>query len=586
MDAKNLMNQINEIDGVILTGVNFGMGIENRIKMKITNEEDYSKWMYFIKRLKQSKCDVKIHIDLPNMTFLFPQFRGDMERAVSDFQDVLARKFYLIEEPIEEHMTIIAKVTNLCNIDCQYCYDKPFRKRLGHNKIIKAERLERAIRLAAEYAKKVTILWHGGEPTLAGCDYYRNIYENVIPKYPYADFEIGIQTNGTMLNQDWWDLAKEYNMDIGSSYNATQTDLRHTTDDNELGDEKHTIHNTLENIKNTQKANVPIGIIDVMTKENHGRIKEIYEFYKKEGIHACFNEIHNSGEAEKHDFLFIGDAHKVYEETTTDYFTYWVNDQSPECYMDRYASEHIAILLANASTVCHNGGRCVRFWIGLNSNGDIYPCDRALADDKYRIGNVQEFDSMLDIYDSPKYLNYQNERHTKLTEVCAKCNVFEYCHGGCPMEDIDESNSAAVPNTYACLMKKTNLMCAYKALLNTTIDTCNRHVRQFIIDNCLFLPKEIPVLIEKLGLTESIGELDFSEKTANLNSKEFQIFRAFNPTDVCNALVSSRNEMYEVCECTCEDKRFEIAIEKLKERAESLEEMLKEEQSVKKQRED
>ena len=93
-------------------------------------------------------------------------------------------------------------------------------------------------------------------------------------------------------------LAKKYNIGIGSSYNATNEDLRHTTEDNILGSKKHNIHNTLDNVKKARDSKLPIGVIDVITKENFRNLIDVYEFYKKEGINSCFNEVHNAGEAD------------------------------------------------------------------------------------------------------------------------------------------------------------------------------------------------------------------------------------------------------------------------------------------------
>lgn len=544
--------------------------MENRIKIKVHSEKDYLKWDYFIEKVKGRKIPLKIVKRYPIITFVFPRYTSELEDALAAFEKVLEKKYYLIEKPPQDSMTIIAKVTNLCNLDCQYCYDKPFRDKLGHNGFINYDQLDKAIKMAAEYAEEVVIIWHGGEPTLPGIEWYRHIYEEIIPKYPYADFNINMQTNGTMINEDWIEFALEHELEMGSSYNATQEDLRHTKADNKLGSEEHNIFSVLGNIKKAIKAGVATGVIDVMTKENHERLIDIYEFYKREGVDACFNEIHNSGEAEKHDFLFITkEDRESYDKVATEYFTYWVNDQSEKFFVDRYASEHIMILLTGSSTVCHNGGECLYHWMGLNSNGDIFPCDRPLGN-KYRIGNITEFDSISEVYDSPKYRYYAEERRLKLDNHCAKCNIQDYCHGNCPMIDIDETYSAAIPNTYSCMMQRMNLLCAYKALLQTDIDSCNLPLRNFLIDKCLFLPKEIPTLIKALKLESEFGELDYSMDTASLNSKEFKTFALFNPPRADEQLVMNFAEIVQDRRIRQEDNRIERAVEILKLRAEEL----------------
>lgn len=576
MRVTNIIEKIRDIDGVLLKEINIGMGLENRLKIEILHKEDYLKWSYFCKRVNEDCKTIKVQKRYPFLTFVFPLQETALAEAATKFEKALGRKFYLIEEPYQECITIIAKITNLCNIDCQYCYDRPFREVLGHNKIMSMDKLEKMIELAAKHARDVMIVWHGGEPTLAGVDYYKKIYEEIFLKYPYATFHTDLQTNGTLIDEKWVELAKKYEMGIGSSYNATQENLRHTTEDNILGSKEHNIHNTLANVKKANDLGLPIGIIDVITKENYKNMIDVYEFYKKECIQSCFNEVHNSGEAEKHDFLFITKEEQTeYTEVISTYFAYWARDIDDRCYADRFASEYIQILFTGQSNVCHNSSHCVNRWAGVNSNGDIYPCDRALKDKKYRIGNINEFDSFLEVYNSEKYNNYVKERESKLNTYCSKCDIVDYCHGNCPMIDIDENNSAAIPNKYSCQMVRIHLLCAYKALMGLSIEECNHILRRFLIKNCLFLPSEIPELIEKLGLSSEFSSIDLKPDNATLESKAFELFRAINsPKDKYKL----NDKMVILPELDASesivDDRFERAIKMISARAESLKKSL------------
>lgn len=577
MRVTGIIKKIGNIEGAVLREINMGMGSENRLKIEILNKENYLKWDYFCKRLKEDCKTIKVQKRYPFITFVFPLQTTPLEEAVGKFENALDRKFFLIEEPPSTNITIIAKVTNLCNIDCQYCYDRPFREALGHNKIISIDKVDRMVEMATRHAKEVTIIWHGGEPTLAGVDFYRKIYEEIFPKYPYANFYTDLQTNGTLINEDWVKLAKKYNMGMGSSYNATKENLRHTTEDNVLGSKEHNIHNTLTNVKNAGAWGFPIGVIDVITKENYRNLIDVYEFYKKEGVDSCFNEVHNSGEAEKHDFLFMTkEEQEEYTEVISKYFAYWARDIDDKCFTDRFASEYIQILFTGVSNICHYSSHCINHWAGVNSNGDIYPCDRALKDKKYRIGNINEFDSFLEVYNSRKYKGYAKERECKLNTYCSKCDIVDYCHGNCPMIDIDENNSAAIPNKYSCQMMHIHLLCAYKALIGLDISECNHILRRFFIKHCLFLPSEIPQLLEKMGMSDKFEALDFDSDKVSLHSKEFELFKAIN---------SPRNEYKLDCKVPTMpefslddnpiDDRLAKAIKMIKARAKSLEKNIK-----------
>ena len=142
------------------------------------------------------------------------------------------------------------------------------------------------------------------------------------------------------------------------------------------------------------------------------------------------------------------------------------------------------------------------------------------------------------------------------------------------MSDIDEHYSAAKPNTYACQMQKMNLLCAYKALLNTDIDKCNKPMRKFLIEKCLFLPKEIPALIEYLGLKNKFGKLNYNEESASFNSREFKVFTMFNPPFPEEQLVKEEIELWQNAEFVEVDDRFERAKALLEERSKELSEAL------------
>ena len=121
MRATNIIEKIRDIENAVLREINMGMGLENRIKIEILHKDDYLKWDYFCKRLREECKMIKIQKRLPFLTFVFPLQETPLKEAAEKFEEALDRKYFLIEEPPEMNMTIIAKVTNLCNIDCQYC---------------------------------------------------------------------------------------------------------------------------------------------------------------------------------------------------------------------------------------------------------------------------------------------------------------------------------------------------------------------------------------------------------------------------------------------------------------------------------
>lgn len=119
-------------------------------------------------------------------------------------------------------------------------------------------------------------------------------------------------------------------------------------------------------------------------------------------------------------------------------------------------------------------------------------------------------------------------------------------------------------------MERLNLICAYRALQNTDIDKCNGVLRNFLIENCVFLPKEIPEVIKELGIgdmIEGFKDCDFEKPLEKLNCKEFELFRAFNSPNTEEQITNCGVDMKTLTSERKEDNRFEVAKEKLHERA-------------------
>lgn len=558
---KEIIDKFNKIEGIEVKDAS-----DKSLELHILDASDYLKWDHFLEYLEGTPSNIEIKRKYPYIYIYIPL--SDIDRCKEDINHCLDRKFYLIEKPVTGSLTVIAKVTNLCNMDCQYCYDRPFRNRIGHNKQLKMEELDKLMKLTSEYAKSVTVIFHGGEPTLVGLDYYKKFFSEVYPKYPYCDFSFDIQTNGTLINEEWINFFAEYNVQIGTSYSAKSEDLRETKEDNESLVANEDIFSVIPIIMKSIEADSPIGVIDVTTKFNHPMMIERYEFYKEKGIGCAFNHVDKTGEAKNHEFTFeTGQDNKDYLENTYKYFKYWLTDNDAMC--ERYASMYLELLLTGECETCNYGGECIGQWAGLNSNGEFFPCDRPLSAE-YSMGNINSIESYVDIYNSENYKKYIRDREHKKEFYCKNCMVYDYCKGGCPMEDIDFHGKADRPNRYSCKMLKFNLTCMFRALASVTIDELSPLVRKYLFLNVRFLPQEIPKIIDALNIKDEFPGLNFDASKVKLNSDEFKLFRAFNSPiqeEWLNDDFTYIADM-DIDEEECEDNRFEILLMKLKELSE------------------
>jgi uncharacterized protein len=111
---------------------------------------------------------------------------------------------------------VVIQGTSFCNIDCQYCYlpDRTNKARMTLETLRLA--LE-GLRDAHAISRRVSLLWHSGEPLVLGTEYMRNAF--TLSKAILSDCDVQhiVQTNGTLLNDEWIDLFCEFKADVGLS---------------------------------------------------------------------------------------------------------------------------------------------------------------------------------------------------------------------------------------------------------------------------------------------------------------------------------------------------------------------------------
>src|SRR5690606_21655621 len=116
---------------------------------------------------------------------------------------------------------LVIQPTPLCNIDCSYCY-LPAR---NNSKKISGTTLEILIQRILEEGlvnNHLSIVWHAGEPLTVGVDYFGKLIELIHAKTPGITVRHSIQTNGTLINQQWCDIIKAYDIRIGISVDGPQ----------------------------------------------------------------------------------------------------------------------------------------------------------------------------------------------------------------------------------------------------------------------------------------------------------------------------------------------------------------------------
>lgn len=327
-------------------------------------------------------------------------------------------------------MVIIVKPTYACNFRCKYCYlshetktsgslfDLDFAKKM----ILDVKRV-----LAVRPKKKLTFIWHGGEPLLWGIENYREIFAFMKKELEGIPYQNSLQTNLSLINEAYIDLFLEYHVHVGFSLDGT----KEINDSQRVGVHgEGTFDVIMEKYRLCREKGVSIGCIVVGSKMHIGRIPELYRFMCENHLNFKFNPIFNSGEAE-HNSDEYGVSADEYARMAIELFDLWYFDKKNKLTESNFV-EIASNIVTGKTAGCMFGRNCQDSFLAVSSMGDVLPCGRFCDVDlrRYAYGNLHE-ESLADILPriktSEAYRRYENI----IAGKCGHCRFFDICHGGC-----------------------------------------------------------------------------------------------------------------------------------------------------------
>ena len=317
---------------------------------------------------------------------------------------------------------LLKPVSDGCNLHCTYCYEGPVGVRQPLSRMSK-ESLERIIDEACNQgANRIGFSFHGGEPLLAGLDFFihaMNIQEKYKPKG--IVIENTVQTNGTLIDDSWIEFFEQHNFTVGISFDG----IKSIHDKHRIfGNKKGSYDKVLNAIKKIQKTKIPLGIISVITNEHAGYAKEHFDTFS--GLNFLDFAVTPS-------FGLVGDTDVgsvdsgIFSEYVIELFEVWINSGRGDIKI-RIIQDAIKGFLGENLTICSLAGTCSKI-IAIEPNGDVKSCTRSCGDAEKVFGNI-ESNTLKDIVGGNVYENFiKNEIAGQMT--AKHCQWFEICHNGC-----------------------------------------------------------------------------------------------------------------------------------------------------------
>ena len=346
--------------------------------------------------------------------------------------------------PFAKPLYVMLKpVGALCNLACDYCYYLEKSKLYTHNPrhVMSDELLERFIKeyIESQTMPQVMFTWHGGETLMRPLSFYKRAVELQKLYGRGRQIDNSIQTNGTLLTDEWCEFFRENNFLVGISIDGPQ-DFHDEYRRNKMG--APSFHKVMQGISLLKKHGVEYNCMAVVNDYNADYPLEFYNFFKEIGCEFLqFAPIVERLKDDKSTPTALASANdkkaklahfsvspKQWGNFLCTIFDEWVKKDVGKLYIQLFDST-LANWVGEQPGVCTMAKTCGHAGV-MEFNGDVYSCDHFVFPE-YKLGNIYN-EPLASMMYSDKQLKFGADKFDKLPKQCKECNVLFACNGECP----------------------------------------------------------------------------------------------------------------------------------------------------------
>ncbi len=359
---------------------------------------------------------------------------------------------------------MIKPASSNCNLRCKYCFyhDLASCREMPSHGMMTLTTLEDILKKAFEFAdgSMVMISFQGGEPLLAGKDFFRG-FAAMLPRLntKRSAVHVGVQTNGTLIDEEWCDifLKNRYLVGLSLDGDAVTNVLRIDAKGEDTFDRVYSAAKML------QAKKVDFNILTVITKPVVDNISRVYSFFRKNKFKhlqfiPCLKPLgmpkadtpesfyENGDEAENmmnaEDFHINAEDYEIFLKKA---FSLYTRDYIDGRYTSiRLFDNFVRLAHSQRAEQCGMNGHCTHQYV-IEADGEVYPCD-FYCTDEYSLGNILDTD-FAKLERSPKAIKFIEES-LGIEEKCKECNYYRLCKNGCKRERIDLDKCTAYKNFF------------------------------------------------------------------------------------------------------------------------------------------
>jgi uncharacterized protein len=368
---------------------------------------------------------------------------------------------------------VMAKPTGpICNLDCEYCFF------LSKEMLYPGDRFRMADDLLVTYLRQlleshrtpeVTVVWQGGEPTMMGLDFFRRVVElSEEFRRPNQKVLHTIQTNATLLDDEWAAFFKEHEFLVGVSMDGPK-DIHDTYRVDKGG--KGSFDRVMKGFNALKRHEVDVNILCTIHDANSDRGLDVYRFFRDElGVNFLqFIPIVERVTEEEKDVANLGwstgagkdrplytiSGNEVTNRSVPpdgfghfmiDVFDEWVRKDVGRVYV-QFFDVSLESWYGQKQSLCILSETCGTA-VAMEHNGDLYSCDHYVEPD-YLLGNIKDV-PMIELISSPRQKAFGDAKRDTLPQYCRDCEVKFACNGGCPRNRFTDTPDGEPGLNYLC----------------------------------------------------------------------------------------------------------------------------------------
>ena len=347
--------------------------------------------------------------------------------------------------PQQRNITVLVKPASAaCNLQCSYCFylETACNRQQGNRGIMGQEVMEALIATTMDFAAggTVTYLFQGGEPLLAGLDFFKafvhqvqehqkkqlqsQMYGQAAGTYPSQACYM-VQTNGTLINQEFCQFFAEHNFILGVSLDGPP-EIHNLYRKYSAAQDSH--QQVMDAIQLLKSYKIPFSVLSVVTRAWAGKEEEIYRWFQSHQLNQLQFIYCIPPDATDTTFCL---TNQEYSQLNKTFFRlYWQDLCQGREISIRFYDNLLAMLQGRMPEQCGMMGYCPAT-ITVEADGSLYPCDFYCSDQWY-IGNIKEM-GLKELFYHPimqKFLVSSQKRE----DACTTCPVLGLCRGGCRRE--------------------------------------------------------------------------------------------------------------------------------------------------------